>query len=142
MISARRFDAPIMLVGFTALSVEISINFFCTVVNGTPAHIQSPEYIVLHRFGRGLLSISGMLVGCRLEHDSRPVTLKHVFQPFPVPAGTDDYFKIQFILVFEYQFVLQIVCIILISNMISFSGRTWRSGGRVPILLSRLRRLP
>ena len=78
-ISARRLEAPITLVGFTALSVEISTNFAApclraaratAMVDSTLLRTASKALSLLHQ--RHVLVRRGM------EHDLRPVAREHL----------------------------------------------------------------
>ncbi len=75
--SARRLVAPMTLVGFTALSVEMSTNFLDAVPDRGLGDAPGAEHVVVHRLpGVVVLHQRHVLVGGGVEDRRRPVLLR------------------------------------------------------------------
>ena len=89
-ISHSRLEAPMMLVGFTALSVEMRTNFFTPKRGRRLRHLVGPLHVVLDGFVWAVLHEGHMLVGRRVEDDLRMVLLHDGVDPVRVPNGADE----------------------------------------------------
>ena len=104
MSSASRFDAPITLVGFTALSVEIRMKRSTPYSSAACAMQPRAAHVVLDRLARVLLHERHVFVRGGMEDDLGPVLAHDLCEPRRIGHIADDRIQAELLpRVFELQ---------------------------------------
>ena len=96
-----------MLVGLTALSVEIKHKLIHPVGSGLPRHIQGAEHVVFHSLLGIFLHHRHMLMGRGVKDDLRRVLVKDLLQAIFVPNRSQHHLK-QLVVVLLEQLVFNV----------------------------------
>ena len=113
-ISQRRLEAPMMLVGLTALSVLIRTKRLAAMSYSRVCGLVGTDRVVLDGLAGAVLHQRHMLVSCCMVDDLRMIGLEHL-EDFSENLVTEPMMHIQLqVRIFLFQLLLNVVGIVLI----------------------------